>query len=267
MPVSIEQIRPGAVFRFKTAARRVTSLSKPLGSGFNVNWEYADRLPRAGKRTGSQWVHYFRANAIEEIPDPGAAAEQRKLIPLQRLVGCQPTPITITLETRCPDKYAIVDLETGELWGHTGDTFRRLSEAESADVAYVAGLASRAQGNHPDDQAGDSFAAALKAKLAEGRAKGRSGWDDPDQCSTKDLAEMSVGQLRKGNEGNFLDIASFAMMLHERQVSPAELAQAASRERDAIRGVLDTLVSRYDDHELRPRLAEIISEIDTKPAR
>ena len=53
MPVSIEQIRPGAVFRFKTAARRVTSLSKPLGAGFNVNWEYADRLPRAGKRTGS----------------------------------------------------------------------------------------------------------------------------------------------------------------------------------------------------------------------
>ena len=153
MPVSIEQIRPGAVFRFKTAARRVTSLSKPLGAGFNVNWEYADRLPRGGKRTGSQWVHYFRANAIEEIPDPGTAAEQRKLIPLQRLVGCQPAPVTITLETRCPDKYAIVDLETGELWGHTGDTFRRLSEAESADVAYVAGLASGAQRSHPDDQA------------------------------------------------------------------------------------------------------------------
>ncbi|MGQ5490497.1 hypothetical protein ACUH78_16755 [Thauera sp. ZXT1-4] len=43
MAVAIEQIQPGAVFRFKTAARRVTSLSKPLGAGFNVNWEYADQ--------------------------------------------------------------------------------------------------------------------------------------------------------------------------------------------------------------------------------
>lgn len=34
MSVSIEQIKPGAVFRFKTAPRRVTSLSKPLGTGF-----------------------------------------------------------------------------------------------------------------------------------------------------------------------------------------------------------------------------------------
>ena len=223
MPVSIEQIRPGAVLRFKTAARRVTSLSKPLGSGFNVNWEYADRLPRGGKRTGSQWVHYFRADAIEEIPDPGAVTEQRKLIPPQRVVGCQPAPVTITLETRCPDKYAIVDLETGELWGHTGDTFRRLSEAESADVAYVAGLASGAQRSHPDDQAVDRFAAALKAKLAESRAKGRSGWDDPNQCTTQDLAGQMVAHLRRGNEGNFLDIATFAMMLHERHASPTEL--------------------------------------------
>ena len=39
MSVSIEQIKPGAVFRFKTAPRRVTSLSKPLGTGFNVNLE------------------------------------------------------------------------------------------------------------------------------------------------------------------------------------------------------------------------------------
>jgi hypothetical protein len=199
MPVSIEQIRPGAVFRFKTAARRVTSLSKPLGAGFNVNWEYADRLPRGGKRTGSQWVHYFRANAIEEIPDPGPAAEQRKLIPLQRVVGCQPAPVTITLETRCPDKYAIVDLETGELWGHTGDTFRRLSEAESADVAYVAGLASGAQGNHPDDH--------------------------------------------------------------------ADHRSAATGEHNAIRDTLAAFVGRYDDHELRPLLAELVAEIDARAAR
>lgn len=34
MSVSIEQIKPGAVFRFKTAPRRVTSLRKPLGTGF-----------------------------------------------------------------------------------------------------------------------------------------------------------------------------------------------------------------------------------------
>lgn len=87
MAVAIELIQPGAVFRFKTAARRVTSLSEPLGSGFNVRWEYADGKKRGGRSGGSQWVYYFKAEAIEQIPDPAVAGEPHEFtgIPARHL--------------------------------------------------------------------------------------------------------------------------------------------------------------------------------------
>lgn len=143
MAVAIEQIQPGAVFRFKTAARRVTSLSKPLGAGFNVNWEYADGKKRGGRLSGSQWVHYFKVQAIEQIPEPAAAGMSRQLLPSRKSVASLNEPVEITLRTHCPAKWAVVDMETGELWGHDGAQFRRLSAAEAADVATVAKQASQ----------------------------------------------------------------------------------------------------------------------------
>jgi hypothetical protein len=72
MAVTIDQIKPGAVFQFKAGPRRVIGFSKPVGLGFNsrVRWEYADGKKRGGRLTGTQFVHYFRANAVEQIPDP-----------------------------------------------------------------------------------------------------------------------------------------------------------------------------------------------------
>lgn len=137
MTVAIEQIKPGAVFRFKTAPRRVTSLSKPLGPGFNVNWEYADGKKRSGRLAGSQWVHYFKSDAIEQIPDPAAAEDSRRLRS-GREVPSLAGQVAITLTTHCPGKWAVVDLETGELWGHDGVQFKRLSSAEAAEVVAVA---------------------------------------------------------------------------------------------------------------------------------
>lgn len=73
------------------------------------------------------------------------------------------------------------------------------------------------QGEHPDDIAVDSFAVDMKAKLAQSRAKGRSGWQAPDQCSAEYLAELFVGHLKKTNPDNFVDLANLLMMLHERR--------------------------------------------------
>lgn len=67
MAVPIEAIQVGRVFDFKTGARRVVSLSPPLGNGFQVRWEYADGVKRNGKAGGSQWVHYFRKDAKREL--------------------------------------------------------------------------------------------------------------------------------------------------------------------------------------------------------
>lgn len=66
---------------------------------------------------------------------------------------------------------------------------------------------------HADDVAVDRFAAAMKAKLAEKRAEGRGGWDDPEQCSTTYLATLLRSHVEKGDP---LDVGNFAMMLWHR---------------------------------------------------
>lgn len=67
---------------------------------------------------------------------------------------------------------------------------------------------------HSDDVAIDEFAAAMKAKMAQKRAEGRGGWDDPGECSIFELAQMLVEHLPKGDP---VDIANFAMMLFHRE--------------------------------------------------
>ncbi|EPV2770926.1 TPA: hypothetical protein VDW60_003962 [Pseudomonas aeruginosa] len=46
MAVPIDSIQVGRVFEFPGGARRVVKLSPPLGTGFNVEWEYADGQKR-----------------------------------------------------------------------------------------------------------------------------------------------------------------------------------------------------------------------------
>ncbi|MEE5139121.1 hypothetical protein V2J83_26860 [Pseudomonas alliivorans] len=81
---------------------------------------------------------------------------------------------------------------------------------------------------HPDNQAVDTFAAAMKTKLAEARAKGRHDWSE-SWVQDKQLAELMVGHIPKGNAGNFEDIANFAMMLHQRGADPMELTLAFNK--------------------------------------
>lgn len=87
-----------------------------------------------------------------------------------------------------------------------------------------AALAGKLPAQHQDDAAVDRFAIAMKAKMAAAREKGREGWDDPNACSVEFLADLLVGHVGKGNQGNFEDIANLAMMLHQRGADPAVLA-------------------------------------------
>ena len=132
MTVPIECIRPGAVFRLKTAPRRVVSRT---GSG--VEWEYADGRRRGGRLAGSQWISNFRRGAIEEIPDPGPWGAGRKLLS-GRVVPSIAGLVEITLTTHCPRKWAMVDMESGHIWGHDGNSFRRLERADVEDVMRAA---------------------------------------------------------------------------------------------------------------------------------
>ncbi|MBU9534738.1 hypothetical protein KTE49_30365, partial [Burkholderia multivorans] len=60
---------------------------------------------------------------------------------------------------------------------------------------------------HSDDVAVDTFAAAMKHKLALARAKGRHGWET---CSPADLSRMLREHVEKGDPH---DVANFCMML------------------------------------------------------
>lgn len=87
---------------------------------------------------------------------------------------------------------------------------------------------------HPDDEAVDRFAAAMKVKLAEKRAEGRGGWDDPEQCSTAWLAELLRRHVEKGDP---VDVGNFAMMLWNRGGS------TTTGRRDALIAAVEALAA------------------------
>ncbi|WP_340571708.1 hypothetical protein [Stenotrophomonas sp. G106K1] len=109
--------------------------------------------------------------------------------------------------------------------------------AEQALIAldeWLAALAARQPvgEQHPDDLAVDAFAAAMKAKMAEARAKGRGGWEDPAQCSADDLSRMLREHVEKGDPR---DVANFCMMLHQRGEAIAA-RQTVGQEAGRIQG-------------------------------
>ncbi|WP_439604533.1 hypothetical protein [Shinella sp.] len=59
----------------------------------------------------------------------------------------------------------------------------------------------------------DRFAMAMRNKLNDAGEKGRRGWDNPDECSEADLSRMLREHVEKGDP---VDVANFAMMLHQR---------------------------------------------------
>lgn len=129
MAVSLDSLKPGRVFSFKNGDRRITALSEMRGNGFQVYWEYADGQPRNGKRSGNQWSTYFRKDAQGEIPTD-SGSETRTLI-TGVIVAADATETTeVLIQTRCPAKYAVVDLETGDVWRHNGTSFVREEPAE-----------------------------------------------------------------------------------------------------------------------------------------
>lgn len=119
---------------------------------------------------------------------------------------------------------------------------------------------------HPDDAAVDRFAVAMKAKLADARAKGRGGWQGDEPGMQQRLSDMLRTHVEKGDPR---DVANFAMFLHQRYESilPAHqpalvlddelpgmwsqsdfmggAADAADDARQLVPSVDDAMVDRY----------------------
>lgn len=101
---------------------------------------------------------------------------------------------------------------------------------------------------HPDDVAVDTFAAAMKGKLALAREKGRGGWE---QCDPADLSRMLREHVEKGDPR---DVANFCMFLWclgqpisaapaaiDRNAVLEEAARACEQEEARIRDFADAM--------------------------
>lgn len=106
--------------------------------------------------------------------------------------------------------------------GPERDGFHNANEAPLADGEPIPrpmiwngnqGAAELASDARNDELCVDRFGLVMKAKLAAARCKGRAGWDDPAQCSMADLSAMLIDHVAKGDP---VDVANFAMMLHNR---------------------------------------------------
>ncbi|KVZ30894.1 Lar family restriction alleviation protein [Burkholderia ubonensis] len=118
----------------------------------------------------------------------------------------------------CPfcDRDAVMRVSEGKFGGSCVDlacpgyqmalTFNDLTTAAAAWNRRAGSL-------HPDDVAVDIFAARMKRKLAKKRGEGRGGWNDPASCHVSTLAQYLVEHVGKGDP---VDVANFAMMLHQR---------------------------------------------------
>ena len=65
-------------------------------------------------------------------------------------------------------------------------------------------------------------AAEIRAKLEKSRAKGRAGWSHPNAGIEEGLQRMLQDHVQKANPGNYVDIATLALMLHWRDVFDGE---------------------------------------------
>lgn len=77
---------------------------------------------------------------------------------------------------------------------------------------------------HADDTAVDEFAAVMKEKLAQARAKGRGGWET---CNPADLSRMLREHVEKGDPR---DVANFCMFLWTLGDSIEKAAQPNERD-------------------------------------
>ncbi|TCL70599.1 hypothetical protein [Rhizobium sp. BK251] len=101
---------------------------------------------------------------------------------------------------------------------------------------------------HPDDEAVDRFAAAMKAKLAKKRAEGRGGWENKDECSAEFLSFLLREHVDKGDP---VDVGNLAMMLQQRgeRISPTPTDTAtAGRLEEAMRYAENLAVAIHETH-------------------
>ncbi|MFC4620824.1 hypothetical protein ACFO3A_01145 [Comamonas nitrativorans] len=124
------------------------------------------------------------------------------------------------------------------------------------------------QATHPDDEAVDRFAAELKAKLADARAKGRGGWEDKAKVSAQALSDMLLAHVFKGNPR---DVAAFCMLLHQRGEAIQASPPKPGMRNEAAEAALHQIAAAIQKHQAeggistRDAMSEIIAIVESAP--
>lgn len=161
------------------------------------------------------------ADTLELHPKLVAALDGATAIPASfALVPAIPTPEWVLRYCEFTNRDPAGTQHTSSMDGWVESTFAQVAERE---LALAIRSAPAAPAQHADDLAVDRFSDAMKAKLAEKRAAGRGGWDDPKQCHVTTLARHLVEHVAKGDP---VDVGNFAMMLHQRGAGPLVLPAA-----------------------------------------
>lgn len=127
----------------------------------------------------------------------------------------------VSMEDGCTDKNLLESVSDGgscAAWEPSppdgeGWVLLAIYDTEDGVIAWFARPAPDTTLPRRDEAAVDRFATTMKAKMASARAKGRSGWNDPLQCTAADLSRMLREHVEKGDP---VDVGNFAMMLHQR---------------------------------------------------
>lgn len=126
----------GVVEAIIKAGKRPTEAQRKEADAYGAARNHESYLIRvAGK--GAKGKLYWPRASLLKIASKDATF--RNLRPKGREVAELKEAIPITLTTKCPAKWAMVDMETGQIWGHDGSGFRPIQGKDAAEVAEVAG--------------------------------------------------------------------------------------------------------------------------------
>lgn len=88
-----------------------------------------------------------------------------------------------------------------------------------------------ARSAHSDGEALALFTGKMHERLVDARKQGRSGWDQPGECSVDILAALLIKAVA---DGDLASVANYAMMLEQRSADTSVLPAALARYMETV---------------------------------
>lgn len=117
----------GRKFRRSDLAKFVADSNKTFFRGIRPNSPSATRIAEDLIHDAVKQGTVIKAGHVHWAL---AKRQEKRTLHSGRVLSCVPEPKLLQITTRCPDKFLLVDLETGEAW-HGSQTTRIVTNADS----------------------------------------------------------------------------------------------------------------------------------------